>query len=267
MSSNIWTADALASNAVPFKLRCWRVVEAQSKISTMKLTDTLVEQDALERIIDETKNKVPDECRHLGFLLFTPFRYTPYPFNSRFRRSGSRDGVFYAAEATEAAVAEAAFYRLLFYAESPDTPWPANPNEHTAFAADIATPLALDLTKAPLVAQRSDWTHPTDYASCLDLADAARAAKIEVIRYESVRDPAHRANIVLLTCLAFAENDLVDRQTWHFHLSAAGIRAACEFPRQTIAFDRNAFARDPRISGMRWERPAITRRGVISPPN
>jgi hypothetical protein len=254
MSSNIWTADALASNAIPIELRCWRVVEAQSKISTMKLTDTLEQQEALERIIDETKNKVPDECRHLGFLLFTPFRYTPYPFNSRFRRSGSLEGVFYAAEATETAVAEAAFYRLLFYAESPDTPWPANPNEHTAFAANIATPFATDLTREPFVAQRNDWTHPTDYASCLNLVEAARAAKIEAIRYESVRDPLRRANIALLTCRAFAGSDVADRQTWHFHLSSTGIRAACEFPKQTISFDRNAFTYDSRISAMQWHR-------------
>jgi hypothetical protein len=254
MSSNIWTADALVSNAISIELRCWRVVEAQSKISTMKLTDTLEQQEALERIIDETKNKVPDECRHLGFLLFTPFRYTPYPFNSRFRRSGSLEGVFYAGEATETAVAEAAFYRLLFYAESPNTPWPANPNEHTAFAAEVRSPRGIDLTRKPFVAERDAWTDPTDYASCLHLADVARSAKIEAIRYEAVRDPAHRANIALLTCRAFAGGDVVDRQTWHFHLSSTGIRAACEFPKQTISFDRNAFARDPRISGMKWER-------------
>jgi hypothetical protein len=220
----------------------------------MKLTDTLEQQEALERIIDETKNQVPEECRHLGFLLFTPFRYTPYPFNSRFRRSGSVQGVFYAAEATETAVAEAAFYRLLFYAESPHTPWPANPNEHTAFAADIATPLAVDLTRSPFVAQRNAWTHLTDYASCLHLAAVACTAKIEAIRYESVRDPLRRANIALLSCRAFAGSDVVDRQTWHFHLSSTGIRAACEFPKQTISFDRNAFSRDPRISGMPWDR-------------
>jgi hypothetical protein len=220
----------------------------------MKLTDTLEQQEALERIIDETKNKVPDECRHLGFLLFTPFRYTPYPFNSRFRRVGSIDGVFYAAEATETAVAEAVFYRLLFYAESPNTPWPSNPNEHTAFAADIATPLGIDLTRTPFVAQRNDWTHFTDYTSCLSFADVARTAKIEAIRYESVRDPHHRRNIALLTCRAFAGSDVVDRQTWHFHLSRTGIRAACEFPKQTISFDSDAFARDPRLAQMRWDR-------------
>ena len=46
----------------------------------MKLTDTLGEQAALENLIEESKANVPEECGHLGYLLFTPFRYIPYPF-------------------------------------------------------------------------------------------------------------------------------------------------------------------------------------------
>ena len=41
----------------------------------------------------------------------------PYPIGSRFRRAGRTAGVFYAAESPETAVAEMAFYRLLFFAE------------------------------------------------------------------------------------------------------------------------------------------------------
>ena len=88
MSSNTWIPVALKSKAGALRVRAWRVVEAQSKISTMKLTDTLEEQAALEKLIDETKPKVPEECRHLGYLLLTPFRYAPYPHDSRFRRAG-----------------------------------------------------------------------------------------------------------------------------------------------------------------------------------
>ncbi|HXX49962.1 MAG TPA: RES domain-containing protein [Xanthobacteraceae bacterium] len=54
--------------------------------------------------------------------MHSPFRYAPYPFNSRFRRAGSAAGVFYAAEFNETAIAEASFDRVLLYAESPDTP-------------------------------------------------------------------------------------------------------------------------------------------------
>jgi hypothetical protein len=254
MSSSIWTPGALASSAVSLHGRCWRVVEAQSQVSTMKLTDTLDEQSTLERLIEETKFRVPEECKHLGFLLLTPFRYRPYPYNSRFRRAGSIEGVFYAAEHDETAVAEAVFYRLLFYLESPATPWPTNPGQYTAFASEFATGKAIDLTRPPFAAERASWTHPTDYTVCLDLVDTIRAAELEAIRYESVRDPASRANVALLTCRAFTESDVIHRQTWHFHFSGSGIRAIREAPVGMMAFDRNAFAADPRIATMKWER-------------
>lgn len=254
MSSSTWTPAALASNAVQLRMRCWRVVEAQSKVSTMKLSDTLGEQAALEALIEKTKFTVPEECRHLGYLLFTPFRYAPYPFDSRFRRAGSLDGVFYAAESTETAIAEAAFHRLLFYAESPDTTWPTNPGEHTAFAVEVAVARAVDLTRSPFLAARASWTNPTDYSACLGFVDAARAAALEAIRYESVRDPLARCNVALLTCRGFVEHDVMNRQTWHLHLGSGGVRAMCEAPAATISFDRQAFAADPRVTAMRWNR-------------
>ncbi|MPZ36859.1 MAG: RES domain-containing protein [Rhizobiales bacterium] len=254
MSSNTWTPGALRSRAGALRLRGWRVVEAQSKISTMKLTDTLEEQAALEKLIDEIKPRVPEECRHLGYLLLTPFRYAPYPYDSRFRRAESSEGVFYCAEFVDTAIAEAAFHRLLFFAESPATPWPANPAEHTAFATEIATLLALDLMRPPFVRDRSAWTHLVNYSACLDLADVARSTEIEAIRYESARDPRARANVALLTCRGFAAHDVVDRQTWHLHVGSSGIRAVCENPAVSLPFDRKAFAADPRIAPMQWDR-------------
>ena len=72
---------------------CWRAVEAQHRVSTMKLVDTLAEQSALESLIDATKPPVPPDCRHLHYLLATPFRYgAPYPTGSRFRRAGADAG-------------------------------------------------------------------------------------------------------------------------------------------------------------------------------
>src|SRR6266851_3353998 len=140
MPSSTWTRAALSSSARSVSGACWRLVEAQYHVSTLKLVDTLDEQEILENLIERTKPMVPIECRHLHYLLSTPFRYgAVYPTGSRFRRAGLTEGVFYAAEAPETAVAEMAFYRLLFYAESPDTPWPANAAEYTAFSAEYAT--------------------------------------------------------------------------------------------------------------------------------
>jgi hypothetical protein len=231
------------------------MVEAQHHVSTLKLVDSVSEQQHLEELIETTKPPLPPECRDLHYLLSTPFRYgAVYPNGSRFRRAGMTEGVFYASETPQTAVAEMAFYRLLFFAESPDTPWPANPAEYTAFSAEYRTKKALDLTERKY---RADWTklmHVTDYGHCQALAEAARAAKIEVIRYPSVRDPGHGMNFALLTCSAFAHSKPIDQQTWHVRLGETGAMAICEAPESGITFDRKSFAADPRIAKLRWVR-------------
>ncbi len=220
----------------------------------MKLTDNAAEQELLEQLLESTKPPIPPECGHLHFLLFTPFRYGPYPLGSRFRRAGFTQGVFYGAEAPETAIAEVCFYRLLFFHESPDTPWPSDAGEYTAFACDFAASLMIDLTTRPFNNRRAVWTDPVDYAPCQELADLARARSIDAIRYESVRDPRHRANIALLSCKVFEQPEPVARMSWRILLGDNGARAYCEMPRQALDFGRGAFSADPRIASMRWDR-------------
>jgi hypothetical protein len=255
MSPSISTRDELLSSAQPTAGRCWRAVEAQNIISTAKLTDTAAEQGVLEELIEKSKPQMPPECRHLNFLLSTPFRYgAPYPRGSRFRKAGRTPGVFYGAESPDTAIAELCFYRLIFYAESPDTQWPPEAGEYTAFSVRYATERAIDLTNPPLNKRKAAWTHKTRYDECQELADLARSVAIEVIKYSSVRDPKIRMNIALLTCRAFADTDAIERQTWHIILSSNGARALCEMPRISLDFGRSAFRGDPRIDDMKWER-------------
>ena len=254
MSSGTWTPAELSSNLISLKGECWRLVEAQHIVSTMKLTDTTEEQDILEELIEKTKPKIPAACKGLSYLFSAAFRYSPYPDSSRFRRTGSVEGVYYAAENVDTAVAEMAFYRVLFFAESPKTPWPANPTEYSAFSAAYATTKAVDLTTSPMNAQANTWKHLTDYAPCQDLADAARAASADVIRYSSVRDPRNGNALALLECSVFTNANPVKMQTWRIHLSEAGVRAKCEFPSLSLDFDQAAFAADPRLAGMVWKR-------------
>jgi hypothetical protein len=241
------------SNLRSLHRTCWRVVETQYIASTKKITDTDAEQAIIEDLVEETKPKLPADCEHLHFLLSTPFRYRPYPNDSRFRRAGSLEGVFYAAEHVETAIAEVAFYRLRFFIESPGTPWPRNPGEYTAFSAELKSKNGLDLTRPPYHEHRQLWTHPTDYSACLNIADAAKAKGIKVIRYQSVRDPEGRTNLAILSCLIFERKEPA-RQTWHIHLSNSGARTYCEQPKMQIAFDRAAFANDPRIAAFDWKR-------------
>src|SRR5262249_7123645 len=107
MSLRTWTPAALSSERRSLSGACWRLVEAQHRVSTMKLVDMLPEQHLLESILDATKPPVPPECGELHYLLSTPFRYgAPYPAGSRFRRAGLTAGVFYASAAVKTAVAE-----------------------------------------------------------------------------------------------------------------------------------------------------------------
>ncbi|NTF31154.1 RES family NAD+ phosphorylase [Rhizobium skierniewicense] len=251
MSLPIWTPDALQSEKRAVSGHWWRLVEAQHQVSTMKLVDTVDEQSLLEDILEDSKRRFPPECAGLDYLLATPFRYdAAYPHGSRFRRAGWTKGVYYASARVETALAEMAFYRLLFYAESPGTRLPANAAEYTAFSAEIGTRSAIDLTQPRLSGDAAAWTHPTDYAPCQALADTARAANVEAILYQSVRDPHGGLNMALLTPLAFEKKQPVERINWRIRLAKTGIQALCDFPMQRIGFAADDFAGDPRIAKM-----------------
>jgi hypothetical protein len=255
MSSNISTPVAQSSDARPLAGICWRLVEAQHHVSTLKLVDSVDEQELLEDLIEATKPPVPPECRDLHYLLSTPFRYgAVHKTGSRFRRAGLTEGVFYASEQPETAAAEMAFYRLLFFAETPHTPWPTNPAEYTAFSTEYATKKAIDVSRGKYRVAEALWTHPSDYTHCQAFAETARAAKIEIIRYSSARDTGGGMNLALLTCRVFTKPHPLDKQTWHIRLSEAGAQAICEAPKFGITFDRKSFAADQRIAKLRWIR-------------
>lgn len=254
MSSPIWTPAALSSERRAHESDCWRLVEAQHRVSTLKLTDTLAEQALLEALLEETKPRLPPEARGLHYLMAAPFRYGPYPRGSRFRRAGRTPGVFYGAERPQIAAAEMAFHRLLFYAESLETPWPSNAAEYTAFNAPARSGAALDLTAPPLDRDEALWTHLEQYEPCQILAEQARAAAVDLIRYRSVRDPGRGCALALLTPAPFIGPEPARFETWRMKVGPFGVQALREFPAERHEFPRAAFAADRRVAGMRWER-------------
>ncbi len=254
MALPIWTHDALRSDRRPFKGVFWRCVEAQHLVSTLALVDTLEEQRLLEDILEETKPPAPPECEGLHYLYMTPFRYGLYPKGSRFRRAGKTPGVFYASAAPQTAVIETAFHILLFYADSAATPFPANPNEYTLFDVSLATKSAIDLTSAPFNAASDLWTDLNDYSDCQALEELARGEGVDLILYQSVRDPAARMNGALLDCRGFAAKKPKRHQSWKLWFNAAGVHAIEEFGEGRFSMAPEAFAMDQRIDGMAWER-------------
>jgi len=230
-----------------FSGEIWRLVESQSRASTLSLTDTLEEQAVLEQLIEEVKPEFPPDCAGLHYLLATPFRYAPYPHGSRFRRAGQREGVFYGSRRIETAAAELAFYRLLFFKESPGTKLPARAVEHTAFSVRVKGSAA-DLTKPPFDAERARWEQLTDYADCQELADQARADGVEILIYRSVRDPRGGDNVALLTPKAFTDTVYRRQETWRLFVRRQSVQAIREFPPAALEFQLSDFAADPRVA-------------------
>lgn len=213
----------------PYAGKVWRIVEAQHRISTNRLADSLADQRLLEELAEEVKPSLPPAARGLHYLLSTPFRYG-YAKASRFRRAHERPGIFYAAETAATAVAESAYWRLFFFSRSPGTRLPRGTIEHSAYTVRLRADRALDLTASPLDAGRAFWTDPEDYTACQKLADKARAIGTQVIRYESVRDAAHRANLALLDPAGFADAAPRVVTTYHMRLDRRGLDMLAAFP-------------------------------------
>ena len=227
----------------PYEGPVWRMVEGQHVVSTMALVDTLEEQAVLEEVLEATKPPVPEECRHLHYLMYSPFRYGVYPSDSRFRRKGRTPGVFYASEHPLTAAAETVWYRFRFFDAAPGVPLPATAADFTAIAVQVATPFALDLTEPPYLARSAEWTEPDDYRACLSFSEEARNAGGEAIRYTSVRDPEARANLAVMTCRAFAGREPAARQGWRILLKPDRALVVREFPRLSAEFRRDGGSR------------------------
>ncbi|MBC9246370.1 RES family NAD+ phosphorylase [Paracoccus sp. 11-3] len=213
----------------------------------MKLVDTTAEQGLLESILEESKPPVPVEAKGYDYLLSTPFRYrSRHP--SRFRKATSAFGIFYAAEESQTCLYEMIFYRMLFFAESPDTDFPSGPTQYSVFKVSIAAERAIDLTEVPLNEAASDWLRPADYSACQNLAEAGRAKGLQLIRYQSVREPSGKGkNVALLDPSCFIGSP-TPVETWNIFLGPAGAQAIREMPKTSFDCPVEQFLEDPRTA-------------------
>jgi hypothetical protein len=226
-------SETLALYATPVTLNLWRAVEAQHQVSTMVLVDTLDEQALLESLLEESKPPLPQPLRSLHWLLFTPFRYPPLPSGSRFR-GPAEPGVFYGAEERRTACAELGYWRWRFLMDSPALD-AIGPIAQTLFSTPVAGS-AIDLRQPPLNARRDEWTHPGDYSACQSLARQARDEALQVIRYESVRDPQSGGCAAVLTHTAFAASRPAETESWMLAVARQHV-----IWRQNSVFDNAAF--------------------------
>ncbi|HET7584338.1 MAG TPA: RES family NAD+ phosphorylase [Gemmatimonadaceae bacterium] len=211
MSSSIWTRCAGDSEIHALRLTPWRVVESQHRVSTRALVDTLEEQALLEEMIDTAKPADPTRGR-LHYLLATPFRYPPLPHGSRFGARHER-GIWYGAESIPAAMAEVAYYRLLFL-EGTTAELASVKAELTAFRVRVRTERGVDLVMPPFASHRAAIASPTSYAASQPLGSAMREAGVQAFRYPSARDPEGGVNVGVMDPEAFHSARPRDMESW-----------------------------------------------------
>ena len=212
MSSSTWTTTAVASEARAISALAWRAVEAQHRVSTMALVDSLAEQEQLEALLESSKPPIPAMALGLHWLLFTPFRYPTSRHGSRFRRPYD-PGVLYAAELQRTACAELGYWRWRFVTESPalvaiDT------LPQTLFQVALKCS-AVDLRAAPFATEAERSLDPLHHDYCQAFGALTREAGVDAIVYQSVRDQGLGACVAVLTPTAFAKKEPLNPETWH----------------------------------------------------
>ena len=221
----------------------WRVVEAQHRNATRRLVDSDAEQELLESLIDRVKPPAPTgpEFQGLHYLFLTPFRHPPLPHGSRFGTRAERS-LLYASEALETAMAETAYYRLLFL-EGSEAPLSPLTVELSAFRADVRTRAAVDLTRPPFDVHRRVLSSRSRYEATQRLGAEMRADGVEVVRYPSARDAAGAPNVALFTPRALARRSPRAPETWRCVASRERVemQKLDWFERSRLVFPRSQF--------------------------
>lgn len=240
MSFDIWTQCAGASEIVPLEVDAWRVVESQHQIATRRLVATDAEQALLEELIDEVKPPDTTGAR-LHYLLYTPFRYPPLTYGSRFGGRHER-ALWYGSETLPTAFAEVAYYRLLFL-EGTAAELGTVVTALTAFRALLRTDRGVDLTAGPFAAYRAELAAPDSYAATQRLGTDMRAAGVHAFRYVSARDAAGGVNVAAYDVVVFGRRRPHSLQTWHCTATRQRVELMRRdyFGRASCAFDRAQF--------------------------
>lgn len=233
------------SDFVSYQGEVFRLVEAQHRISTSRLTDSLAEEERLEKLIEQAKPPLPEKARGLHYLLATPFRYG-HLSASRFRKAGERPGIFYASETSKTCIVEMAYWRLRFFAASPDAQLPVTTTEYLMFRIGLAAERAADLMRPPFAGKRSKWVDKHSWDACQAFAALARGIDTQLIRYESARDDEGGVNIALFDPDCFSAPVPSSAGTWHFRFQGGRLVVIGAAPsNDRYAFEFGQFGLEP----------------------
>ncbi len=224
MRSEEWDLSWLESHCVNLNMEnACRGVETQYIAASMKLVDTLDEQELLEQMLESSKPPTSQSAAKKHYLLLSPFRYFPQ-HSSRFRPA-QQSGIWYGSSTLAGACSEIAYWRMRFIQDSAGL---VNDGEllteHTFYQAAVRG-RAINLMDQPWLELSHLWKHRSDYSATHKLAAAAVKASIDWIQYESVRAPSCALAAVLTPDALFADAVGLEqsRQEWICKASRDGV--------------------------------------------
>jgi hypothetical protein len=193
-----WSALIAAAKPLRIGGELQRLVESQEQVATVHLVSTLARQELLEEMLESVKPPLASGSEKLHYLLKTPFRYPPLEHGSRF--GGPHEpSLFYGSLSTPTVLAEAAYYRFVFWHGMTTPPAEKITTQHTLFGARYRTERGLKLSEPPFARYKAVLADPAEYRPTQALGSLLREAGIEGVEYVSARDPDSGVNVALFT--------------------------------------------------------------------
>ncbi|MEY1661171.1 RES family NAD+ phosphorylase [Isoalcanivorax beigongshangi] len=241
---NLWQQCQGEQHLQTLQGTLFRLVESQEQVATLGYVDNLAEQALLEQMLEDVKPPSPLDASGLHYLLRTPFRYPPLPWGSRFG-SVHEPSLFYGALDTPTALAETAYYRLLFW-HSMVAPAPKTQlrTQHTLFSVGYRSGRAVALHQPPFAAHEALLRHRSHYHACQQLGAAMRASAVELFEYRSARAPAGGLCVALFSPSPFLQKRPRNSARWFCEVTAEQVTFKALQADQLIHFAARDFLVD-----------------------
>ncbi len=238
-------ASELGALAKRQRSDAWRVVETQEIAATAAITASSAEQSRLEELLEDAKPPLTADLDGLSYLLFTPFRYPPLRYGSRFGSEFER-GIFYGALALETAFAESAVYLWLFRAGPVELgPLDVIRDQRSSYRVPVATRRGVDLRDEPFAELRPSLTRRDNWSAPQQFGRTAREAEVQAIWYPSCRYAG--TNVAVMDPAALAGQRETDVQAWHLVLDSERCWFGAQPRGESFEFNFEEFAENGRI--------------------
>lgn len=233
------------ATAGPIKISgtLYRLVESQEQVATNRLVRSLDRQAVLENMLEATKPPWRKGTERLHYLLATPFRYPPLKHGSRFGKR-TEPSLFYGSLEVKTVLAEAAYYRFVFWSGMVTPPSGKLDTQHTLFGAKYLTHQGLRLQCPPFARYRDVLSSPSSYDASQKMGAGMRKAGIEAFEFQSARDPEAGVNVALFTPKALAARAPVSQAPWLCELTGERVRFYAAYDKSSHDFSVGTFHLD-----------------------